>query len=66
MVLFVLLEGGFKFQINFKFRKSERIHENDFCGIFRENGIETILSSIDIYEFKDGILISFAIILFKF
>ena len=34
--------------------------------IFRENGIETILSSVDICEFKDGILISFAIIFFKF
>ena len=43
-----------------------KVNENDFCGIFHENGIETISSSIDICEFKDGILISFAIILFKF
>ena len=42
------------------------MNENDFCGIFHENGIETILSSVDICEFKDGILISFAIIFFKF
>ena len=38
------------------------MNENDFCGIFHE----TVFSSNVVREFKDGVLISFAIILFKF